>query len=205
MYPRGLPVGRCWSAVALAMINYLVMAYIDLFNPQLLDSEADPNCRLPLTATNKQLSYVSVFEVNTAVLLVISLVGLGGHRCPYCNCARHNQCPWHFSGHRRRHANAFRTILFRPCWRRQLMKPFALMSLQSSRLFMLMGEFIAKSGTVTDVYRGINRLLHKIPGRLAIATVIGNALFSFVTGVSIASAAAFSQHRLSGNETPWLP
>lgn len=60
-------------------------------------------------------------------------------------------------------------------------------------LFMLMGEFIGKSGTITDVYRGINRLLHRIPGRLAIATVVGNALFSFVTGVSIASAAAFSR------------
>ncbi len=60
-------------------------------------------------------------------------------------------------------------------------------------LFMLMGEFIGKSGTVTDVYRGINRLLHRLPGRLAIATVVGNALFSFVTGVSIASAAAFSR------------
>jgi len=56
-------------------------------------------------------------------------------------------------------------------------------------LFLLMGEFISKSGTVTDVYRGLNRLLRKIPGRLAIATVLGNALFSFVTGVSIASAA----------------
>ena len=60
-------------------------------------------------------------------------------------------------------------------------------------LFMLMGEFIGRSGTVTDVYRGINRLLRRIPGRLAIATVLGNALFSFVTGVSIASAAAFSR------------
>ncbi len=60
-------------------------------------------------------------------------------------------------------------------------------------LFVLMGEFIGKSGTVTDVYRGINRLLHRLPGRLAIATVLGNALFSFVTGVSIASAAAFSR------------
>lgn len=60
-------------------------------------------------------------------------------------------------------------------------------------LFMLMGEFIGKSGTVTDVYRGINRLLHRLPGRLAIATVLGNALFSFVTGVSIAPAAAFSR------------
>ncbi len=60
-------------------------------------------------------------------------------------------------------------------------------------LFMLMGEFIGKSGTITDVYRGINRMLRRLPGRLAIATVVGNALFSFVTGVSIASAAAFSR------------
>ena len=60
-------------------------------------------------------------------------------------------------------------------------------------LFMLMGEFIGRSGAVTDVYRGINRGLRRIPGRLALATVLGNALFSFVTGVSIASAAAFSR------------
>jgi tripartite ATP-independent transporter DctM subunit len=60
-------------------------------------------------------------------------------------------------------------------------------------LFMLMGEFIARSGAVTDVYKGINRGLRRIPGRLALATVLGNALFSLVTGVSIASAAAFSR------------
>jgi TRAP-type C4-dicarboxylate transport system permease large subunit len=60
-------------------------------------------------------------------------------------------------------------------------------------LFMLMGEFIGKSGAVTDVYKGINRGLRHIPGRLAVATVLGNAIFSFVTGVSIASAAAFSR------------
>lgn len=60
-------------------------------------------------------------------------------------------------------------------------------------LFMLMGEFIAKSGAVTDVYKAINRGLKRIPGRLAVATVLGNAIFSFVTGVSIASAAAFSR------------
>lgn len=60
-------------------------------------------------------------------------------------------------------------------------------------LFMLMGEFIARSGAVTDVYKGINQGLKRIPGRLALATVLGNALFSLVTGVSIASAAAFSR------------
>ena len=60
-------------------------------------------------------------------------------------------------------------------------------------LFLLMGEFIGKSGAVTDIYKGINKALRRLPGRLAIATVLGNALFSFVTGVSIASAAAFSR------------
>ncbi len=35
-------------------------------------------------------------------------------------------------------------------------------------LFMLMGEFIGKSGTVTDVYRGINRLLRGPSRKLAI-------------------------------------
>src|SRR5690606_33243597 len=60
-------------------------------------------------------------------------------------------------------------------------------------LFMLMGEFIGTSGAITDVYQAINRALRRIPGRLALATVLGNAAFSFVTGVSIASAAAFSR------------
>ena len=60
-------------------------------------------------------------------------------------------------------------------------------------LFMLMGEFIGKSGAVADVYQGIQRGLRRLPGRLAVATLLGNAIFSFVTGVSIASAAAFSR------------
>jgi tripartite ATP-independent transporter DctM subunit len=60
-------------------------------------------------------------------------------------------------------------------------------------LFMLMGEFIGKSGAVGDVYQAIHRGLRRIPGRLAVATLLGNAIFSFVTGVSIASAAAFSR------------
>lgn len=60
-------------------------------------------------------------------------------------------------------------------------------------LFMLMGEFIGRSGAITDIYQAINRGLKALPGRLALATVIGNTIFSFVTGVSIASAAAFSR------------
>lgn len=60
-------------------------------------------------------------------------------------------------------------------------------------LFMLMGEFISRSGAAQDLYIGINRALKKIPGRLALATVLGNAVFAFLTGVSIAAAAAFTR------------
>jgi C4-dicarboxylate transporter DctM subunit len=60
-------------------------------------------------------------------------------------------------------------------------------------LFMLMGEFIGKSGATTDLYVGLQRTFRRIPGRLALATLFGNAVFSFVTGVSIASAATFTR------------
>jgi len=60
-------------------------------------------------------------------------------------------------------------------------------------LFMLMGEFLAKCGAATDLFSLFNRLTRIVPGRLAVATVISNALFAFVTGVSIAAAAAFSR------------
>ena len=60
-------------------------------------------------------------------------------------------------------------------------------------LFMLMGEFLAKCGAARDLFALTNRLTKKIPGRLGIATVLANAVFAFVTGVSIAAAAAFSR------------
>src|SRR5688572_24101242 len=60
-------------------------------------------------------------------------------------------------------------------------------------LFMLMGEFLAKCGAATDLFALINRSTRRIPGRLGVATVLANAVFAFVTGVSIAAAAAFSK------------
>lgn len=60
-------------------------------------------------------------------------------------------------------------------------------------LFVLMGEFVARSGAATDLYHSMNRLLRWVPGRLAVATVLGNAVFAAVVGVSVASAAAFSR------------
>lgn len=60
-------------------------------------------------------------------------------------------------------------------------------------LFMLMGEFLAKCGAAGDLFTLINRAMKRIPGRLGVATVLANAVFAFVTGVSIAAAAAFSK------------
>ena len=131
-----------------------------------------------------------MFEVNTAVILVLSLVILVAIGVHIAIALGMTSALGIFlvTG-----ANAYafetvQTMLAATAYEAIRAYVFAVIP-----LFMLMGEFIGKSGTVTDVYRGINRLLHKIPGRLAIATVVGNALFSFVTGVSIASAAAFSR------------
>ena len=60
-------------------------------------------------------------------------------------------------------------------------------------LFMLMGDFLAKCGAARDIYALANRLSGWLPARLAVATILSNALFGFVTGVSIAAAAAFSR------------
>ena len=131
-----------------------------------------------------------MFEVNTAALLVVSLVVLVAIGVHIAIALGTTSALGIFlvTG---ADANAFHTVqamLAATAYEAIRAYVFAVIP-----LFMLMGEFIGKSGTITDVYRGINRLLHRIPGRLAIATVVGNALFSFVTGVSIASAAAFSR------------
>ncbi|MEM9106017.1 MAG: TRAP transporter large permease [Pseudomonadota bacterium] len=60
-------------------------------------------------------------------------------------------------------------------------------------LFVLMGDFISRSGAASDLYRICDRTLKMLPGRLAIATIAGNTVFAAVTGVSIAAAAAFSR------------
>ena len=67
-------------------------------------------------------------------------------------------------------------------------------------LFMLMGEFIGRSGAITDIYVAINKGLRRIPARLAIATVLGNTVFSFVTGGFYRLGRRIQPHRLSGNE-----
>ena len=60
-------------------------------------------------------------------------------------------------------------------------------------LFVLMGEIVSRAGAASDLYKLCDRGLRRLPGRLAAATVIGNAAFAAVSGVSIASAATFSR------------
>jgi C4-dicarboxylate transporter, DctM subunit len=59
-------------------------------------------------------------------------------------------------------------------------------------LFLLMGEFIARSGIASDLFWAIDNGMRKLPGRLAYATIAGNVVFGFVTGTSVASATTFT-------------
>lgn len=59
-------------------------------------------------------------------------------------------------------------------------------------LFVLMGAFMTNSRAAEALFTAINYLLQKVRSGLAIATVGANAVFAAVTGVSVASAAVFS-------------
>lgn len=60
-------------------------------------------------------------------------------------------------------------------------------------LFMLMGLFANLSGASQELYDSANLLLKKVRGGVGMATVVANAIFAAITGVSIASAAIFSK------------
>jgi C4-dicarboxylate transporter DctM subunit len=59
-------------------------------------------------------------------------------------------------------------------------------------LFILMGAFMTNSRAAEALFTAINYLLKKVRAGLGIATVGANAIFAAVTGVSVASAAVFS-------------
>jgi tripartite ATP-independent transporter DctM subunit len=60
-------------------------------------------------------------------------------------------------------------------------------------LFVLMGLLINATPLATDAFRVANHLLRRVRGGVGIATVLGNAVLSAVTGVTIASVAIFSK------------
>lgn len=57
-------------------------------------------------------------------------------------------------------------------------------------LFILMAEFLVKSGVSERVYAGLARLLHRVPGGLLQSNIAGSALFAAISGSSVTTAAA---------------
>lgn len=60
-------------------------------------------------------------------------------------------------------------------------------------LFVLMGFLAMVGGVGRDAYDVAHRMLHRVPGGLGHATVVGNAIFAAITGISVASAALFTR------------
>jgi tripartite ATP-independent transporter DctM subunit len=60
-------------------------------------------------------------------------------------------------------------------------------------LFVLMGLMVSVAGIGRDTFVAANVLLRGMRGGLGVATVVANAAFAAVTGISIASAAVFTK------------
>ncbi len=63
-------------------------------------------------------------------------------------------------------------------------------TLVAAPLFILMGDIIFRSGIGADLYNAFSRVLRRLPGGLAIATVLASAVFGAMCGVSIAAVAS---------------
>jgi len=57
-------------------------------------------------------------------------------------------------------------------------------------MFLLMGEVILRSGTSKNFYAGIVKLTYRLPGGLLHANIVSCAIFSAVSGSSVATAAS---------------
>jgi tripartite ATP-independent transporter DctM subunit len=62
-------------------------------------------------------------------------------------------------------------------------------SLTPIPLFVLMGEVLFHTGLALKVIEGIERLIRKLPGRLAIVAVVAGTVFSAISGSTIATTA----------------
>ena len=60
-------------------------------------------------------------------------------------------------------------------------------------LFILMGYIALESGITHDVFDSVTKWFGRLPGGLAIATVIGNALFGAICGASIVATTVFTK------------
>ncbi len=60
-------------------------------------------------------------------------------------------------------------------------------------LFMLMAELLQRGGVSQRVYRGLSKLFAPLPGGLLQTNIVGCALFSAISGSSVATAAAIGK------------
>src|SRR2546423_13449508 len=62
-------------------------------------------------------------------------------------------------------------------------------SLTPIPLFILMGEVLFHTGLAEKVIDGVERLIHQVPGRLAVVAVVAGTVVSAISGSSIATTA----------------
>src|SRR5690606_2792763 len=55
--------------------------------------------------------------------------------------------------------------------------------------FVLMGEVLFHTGLAHKVIEGVERLIHRVPGRLAVVAVVAGTVFSAISGSIIATTA----------------
>src|SRR5437868_7687941 len=62
-------------------------------------------------------------------------------------------------------------------------------SLTPIPLFVLMGEILFHTGLAVKVIEGVERLITRVPGRLAVVAVVAGTVFSAISGSTIATTA----------------
>src|ERR1700712_3924852 len=62
-------------------------------------------------------------------------------------------------------------------------------SLTPIPLFILMGEILFHTGLALHVIEGVERLIRRLPGRLAVVAVVAGTVFSAISGSTIATTA----------------
>ncbi len=60
-------------------------------------------------------------------------------------------------------------------------------------LFIFMGLLTTAAGATRELFTSAEQLLRRVRGGVGVATVVANAVFAAITGVSVASAAVFSK------------
>lgn len=69
---------------------------------------------------------------------------------------------------------------------------FSSYSLTVIPLFMLMGQIVFNAGIAQTLYDGVYKIVGRVPGGLAMATVVAATLFKAMCGSTLATAATFS-------------